>query len=107
MTKTLLFVAFLAGCTQTAGQSTGIQAVSCAADSDLTRDNFGETFMEENCLSCHAGKASPNLSTLAQVKASSSKILQNAVYTDAMPGNGTLDVEVRKLLGEWLACGAP
>ncbi|HEY4178038.1 MAG TPA: hypothetical protein VGM90_14425 [Kofleriaceae bacterium] len=107
MTKTLLFVALLVGCTQSAGESTGIQAVTCATDSDLTWDNFGETFISENCLSCHSGKESPNLSTLAKVQANSSKILEKAVYTDAMPEGDVLDVESRKLLGEWLACGAP
>lgn len=103
----MLLLLVIGACTNQAAESTGIQAVSCAEDSDLTWDNFGETFMSENCLSCHDGKESPNLSTQARVQANASQILQKAVYTTAMPQDDDLDLEVRKLLGEWLACGAP
>jgi len=36
-----------------------------------------------------------------------SLILQNAVYTDAMPQNADMPLMERENLGEWLACGAP
>ena len=45
--------------------------------------------------------------TQAAVKAESSQILDAAVYTDAMPGSGSMTLDERKLLGEWLVCGAP
>jgi uncharacterized membrane protein len=105
MLKYVLLVA-LAACTGGAS-STGIAQVSCPTDSTLSYANFGQDFMATNCLSCHATKERPFLSTQAEVKANASKILQEAVYTDAMPQDSNMDNAEREMLGEWLACGAP
>ncbi|HEY4239100.1 MAG TPA: hypothetical protein VGM88_04765 [Kofleriaceae bacterium] len=102
--KYLLYLA-LAGCTSAA--STGIATVSCPTDSTLTYTNFGEAFVSDNCLSCHASRENPRLGTQAEIQSNSSRILEAAVYTDAMPQNTSMDVSERELLGEWLACGAP
>jgi uncharacterized membrane protein len=95
----------LAGCTSVT--STGITSASLSCDSSLTYANFGESFISTNCLSCHASNEHPTLSTQAEVQANSSQILQEAVYTNAMPQNADLSNDERTLLGNWLTCGAP
>ncbi len=107
MTK-LLFLSFaLAACTTTS--STGItdQTLTCPTDSTLTYASFGSAFIQTNCLSCHATKDRPTLSTQAEVKANIARILENAVYTDAMPQDNNMALSDRQQLGEWLKCGAP
>jgi len=101
-----LLCSLLLGC-GTSASSTGIASVTCPTDSTLTYANFGSAFMTQNCLSCHASQQSPKLSTQALIQANSARILDAAVYTDAMPQNADLAVSERQLLGEWLACGAP
>jgi uncharacterized membrane protein len=101
-----LALPFLVACTSS-GQSTGIDSVSCPTDSTLTYANFGSTFIDSNCLECHAGKERPNLSTQAAIQSHKNSILQEAVYTDAMPQDNTMTTAERQMLGEWLACGAP
>lgn len=87
--------------------STGIATVTCPTDSTLTYDNFGSSFLQDNCLSCHDGKESPSLATVASVRSHADEILKEAVYTDAMPEDESMTIAQRELLGEWLACGAP
>lgn len=103
--KTTLFCLFLCACTS--AESTGLTSENVTCDSSLTYANFGENFISTNCLSCHASKERPTLSTQAQVQAASSEILQEAVYTTAMPEDSDLALADRKLLGQWLKCGAP
>ncbi|NVB83862.1 MAG: hypothetical protein HOV81_36140 [Kofleriaceae bacterium] len=100
-----VLVAFaLAGCT--GASSTGITEKPCPTDSTLTYASFGQSFIQDNCLECHAHER-PILSTQAQVKANASSILEEAVYTDAMPEKGSMSLAEREMLGEWLSCGAP
>ena len=49
----------------------------------------------------------PTLATQAQVQAHKAAILAEAVKSTAMPEGASLTIEQRKLLGEWLSCGAP
>lgn len=88
--------------------STGIDTstLSCPPDSTLTYENFGQLFVQDNCMSCHATK-SPRLDTVEHVRASSSRIMEAAVATDSMPQGTNMPLAERELLGEWLACGAP
>jgi uncharacterized membrane protein len=74
----------------------------------LTYANFGEELFVANCTThgCHDRK-NPVLTTQAQIQAHASAILDEAVYTDAMPDSGDMPLRERELLGEWLACGAP
>lgn len=102
--RSLLFIVVLAGC---GAQSTGITESDLTCDTSLTYANFGQAFIETNCSSCHAGKDSPNLSSQSAVKSNSSRILQEAVYTTAMPDGADLSNDERMLLGQWLTCGAP
>lgn len=108
MTKLLLLASVaLAACTS--ASSTGITASSltCPTDSTLTYASFGSAFIETNCLSCHATKERPTLATQAEVKANSARILEQAVYTNAMPQDADMALTDRQQLGEWLKCGAP
>jgi hypothetical protein len=87
---------------------------SCPTDSTLTYQNFGQAFMQTNCVSCHNenGPESPALSTLEQVRAHRDEIDRaaaagpNATNT-FMPEGISVSKEERLKLGEWLACGAP
>jgi uncharacterized membrane protein len=104
MTRIVLLVVALAACTTT--ESTGIQTVSCPPDSTLTYANFGQSFIQNNCLSCHATKQRPQLSSQAEVQANADRILSAAVYTNAMPQDADMALTDRQTLGEWIACGA-
>lgn len=104
MTRLALALA-LAACTSGAS-STGISDLTCPADSTLTYANFGQDAIASNCLSCHDSE-SPRLTTQQAVKTHASQILDQAVYTDAMPRSGSMSIEERRMLGEWLVCGAP
>ena len=94
----------LIGCTS--ATSTGIQPVSCPPESTLTYANFGEELVAAQCLECHDNER-PTLLTQSAIQANASKILQEAVYTDAMPEKNDMPLAEREKLGEWLACGAP
>src|SRR4051794_37931887 len=89
----------------TSGSPTGIEDAACPPTSTLTYANFGQDVIDTNCLDCHAGKESPNLSTQAAIQRHASKILDMAVYTDAMPERASMPLAQREMLGEWLACG--
>jgi uncharacterized membrane protein len=65
------------------------------------------TLLADNCLSCHASRERPVLSSQLAVQANQAAILNAAVTSSAMPQDGSRAIEERKLLGEWLACGAP
>lgn len=73
----------------------------------MTYENFGSAFVTDNCLSCHASREQPTLSTQLQIQANRARILDAAVYSDAMPQNSDMAIAEREMLGEWLACGAP
>lgn len=106
--RSKLFIALaLTACTTTGSSSTGIDPVSCPTGSTLTYANFGEALLSSACLTCHTSRERPRLTTQALVQANAPMILDVAVYTDAMPQDGTLTIAQRRQLGEWLACGAP
>ena len=48
-----------------------------------------------------------SLTTQADVQRYAASILDEAVYTDAMPEGRDMALATREQLGEWLACGAP
>lgn len=105
MNRLAFLVLALGACTS--AESTGISAVSCPPESTLTYANFGSGFVTDNCLSCHGTKESPKLATHAEIQANRTHILQQAVYTTAMPQDADMTIPERELLGEWIACGAP
>lgn len=107
MMKLVVALALFGACGGPSGSPTGIENATCPTGSALTYENFGETFMQDNCLECHKGKESPSLTTQASILANTADILDLAVYTDAMPEGTGMTIEEREALGEWLACGAP
>jgi hypothetical protein len=87
---------------------------TCPTQSTLSYSNFGQQFIQTNCLTCHgaAGPQTPTLSTVEQIRANSDAIDRAAAAgPDAtntfMPDEGSVATEERRKLGEWLACGAP
>lgn len=91
------------------GSTTG---VTCSPSSTLTYANFGKAFMTTNCTSCHSGRESPSLLTVESIRSNADDIDSQAgasatVTNTRMPERGTVAVEERKKLSEWLACGAP
>ena len=98
-------------CGEGLGDATGS---SCPESPTLTYENFGQAFIQSNCLSGHgsAGPESPALATLEQVQAHIDDIDRaaaagpNATNT-FMPEGTSVSTTERRKLGEWLACGAP
>jgi hypothetical protein len=93
------------------GDATGS---TCPESSTLTYANFGQAFVQSNCLSCHGsgGPETPTLATHDQVQAHIDDIDRaaaagpNATNT-FMPDGTSVSTEERRKLGEWLDCGAP
>jgi hypothetical protein len=89
--------------------STGIEPISCPpTGTTLTYANYGDEFFAANCTTagCHERK-NPVMTTQAAIQQNTSAILDEAVYTDAMPENHDISLAERRMLQEWLACGAP
>jgi mono/diheme cytochrome c family protein len=85
---------------------------TCPQNSALTYENFGKSFIDTNCLACHASRERPTLTTQAAVQASRDAIDRAAAAgpngtNTAMPQDHDVSVDQRTQLGEWLACGAP
>ena len=83
----------------------------------LSYDNFGEPFVLDWCRGCHSSAvpagmrqkapAAINFDTHADVQEWRDRIAARAAAADAtMPPAGGPTAEERKLLAEWLACGA-
>ncbi len=111
----------LSGCDS--GQEGTPSGAACPNDSTLTWDNFGKGFMDSYCTRCHstnltgaARQGAPNDHNFESVALIGEQIDHideataagpNAVNT-AMPiGSPTPTEAERRMLGEWLACGAP
>jgi hypothetical protein len=89
--------------------STGIDPIECPpTGTTLTYANFGDELIANKCATngCH-DRQRPVLTTQSAVQTNASTILDQAVYTDAMPRSGSMLLMEREKLGEWLACGAP
>ena len=91
------------------GTDTG---VSCPPGSTLTYANFGKAFMQQNCTSCHGGREEPSLTTVESIRSFASDIDEQAgasttITNTRMPERGSVSVDDRRKLSQWLACGAP
>ncbi len=88
---------------------TGIDTstLTCPPTSTLSYESYGKPAFEQYCLSCHAAKQSPRFNTVEEIRAKRSAILHAAVATTQMPDGADMPIEERRLLGEWLTCGAP
>ena len=91
---------------------------SCPPDSELTWENVGAPFILAYCTGCHASslegewrREAPvgiDFDDLGAVRVFADRIWARAGdHNDTMPPIGGPPVEERRLLGEWLACGAP
>lgn len=102
----LVSLCLAVGCTD---DSSGIarEEVVCPPGSSLSYNNFGQAFVANHCLSCHAGKELPLLGSQAAVAANRAAIIEEAVTRTRMPEDADMPIEDRRQLGEWLACGAP
>jgi uncharacterized membrane protein len=107
MMRWMMFALLVAACTSSSSSGIAAQDVVCPTDSTLTYESFGSAFLSDNCLSCHASKDRPVLTTRGAVAANKDNIVSAAVTSTKMPANGSIGIEERQLLGEWLACGAP
>lgn len=107
MSSMLFTVIASAACTSSSSSGITSADITCPPDSTLTYESFGSSFLSDNCLSCHASKDRPLLTTRNAVVANSSNILNAAVMSTKMPADGSIAMEERQLLGEWISCGAP
>lgn len=102
----ILMAAMVGGCdTAGLGASTG---ATCPTDNVLTWAEFGQGFMQTYCVECHG-----SYNTQSRVVREKTQIDQAAGAGDTvtntyMPESGKKpSLEERKLLSQWLACGAP
>jgi uncharacterized membrane protein len=104
--RAVLACLVIAGCTS---NSSGVDSASitCPPDSTLTYENFGQVLVTEQCLSCHASKERPALTTKESIQSNRQLILRSAVTSTSMPKGSAMQLAEREMLGEWLACGAP
>lgn len=90
----------------------------CPSESFLTYENFGAPFLSEHCTGCHSALVPDDMrqqaprgidfETLAKVRERDGLIFRRAADDNAtMPPIGGPGAEERRLLGDWLACGAP
>jgi hypothetical protein len=85
---------------------------TCPSDSTLSYDNFGKTFFDQNCNSCHSGSHHPDFTSQTEIQANATNIDRAAASgpngtNTYMPQDGSVADADRTKLGEWLACGAP
>ncbi len=106
MLHRIAIVSVLALSACTGASSTGIEPTECSQESTLTYENFGKDVIANHCLECHDTEG-PRLTSVDQIRLHADEILQEAVYTDAMPEDSSMPLMQRELLGEWLSCGAP
>lgn len=107
MLRVAMLCSALVACTSAPSTGIDTSSLTCPPESTLTYETFGQALISDNCLSCHAGKESPRLDTVAAIRANKTAILREAVGTAAMPEDSDMVLEDRQALGEWLACGAP
>jgi hypothetical protein len=117
------FALAVAGCTDAPPLFGPPTRSECPPGSPLTWDSFGRAFMTDYCTRCHdsalrgeARQGAPSLhdfDTAFGVRAVNLHVDETtasgpAATNTSMPPDGAKPtLEERRLLGEWLACGAP
>ena len=98
--------------------------LACGADTDRTcaqsflrYDNFGAPFMSNWCRACHSADTPPDMRQQApagvdfddrsEIRRWSFPIRFTAGQGSSMPPAGGPSAEERRMLVEWLDCGAP
>ena len=105
----LAAITALAGC--------GTDTDPACAQSYLRYDNFGAPFIVNWCRACHSADTPPgmrqqapddvNFDNLSEIRHWSLQIRLTAGQGSSMPPAGGPSAEERRLLVEWLGCGAP
>lgn len=118
----VLLLLFFAACAQPQPEpqqrTSLLEGVKCDSTSTLTYENFGKAFFLDWCSGCHSSTlksgeragapTSFDFDALKDVKAHAKAIFRRSGGADAtMPPSVQLPDEQKKLLKEWLACGAP
>jgi uncharacterized membrane protein len=98
------------------GGSSGATGATCPdGGSALTYENFGQPFMTNYCVRCHAAgdvSGGVSLDTQSSVQSHIAQIDGQAaasanVVNTSMPEGGSAPSDAERIqLGEWLACGA-
>ena len=88
-----------------------------AAPGALTYDNFGKSYLDANCNSCHSAEdgsrhGAPDgfhFDTLDEVRQHADRIFVRAAASNTTmpPGPNDPPMAPRAQLADWLACGAP
>jgi uncharacterized membrane protein len=107
VSRAVLVCLVLAACATNSSSGIDPASITCPPDSTLTYENFGQVLIADQCLSCHASKQSPTLTTQEAIQSNRQAILKVTVTGTKMPKDASMPLEERELLGEWLACGAP
>ena len=82
------------------------------AGTTLTYENFGQTFFQDWCVSCHGGPngySSRSFTDISTIRVQAADIFRNAAEDNQTmpPGPNGPPKEQRYQLAEWLSCGAP
>jgi uncharacterized membrane protein len=95
----------------------GTDTDPACAQSYLRYDNFGAPFIVNWCRACHSADTPPgmrqqapadvNFDNLSEIRHWSLQIRVTAGQGSSMPPAGGPSAEERRLLVEWLGCGAP
>lgn len=110
----MLFALLLCGC----ADWTELEDVTCpTGGTDLTWENFGQTFMIAHCNSCHSvdspdRRGAPRayvFDTYEQAHALRERIFIRSAGDNVTmpPGPDDPSLDERDMLAEWIACGAP
>lgn len=110
----LAFAALLGSC----GSPGEPPAAGCPDGGTVaTWTNHAQPFLTTWCTSCHSAAlpqeqrlgapAGVDFDTFQGVEAQADRILERAVFTEAMPPVGGPSEAGRRLLGEWIQCGLP
>jgi uncharacterized membrane protein len=119
----LLSACLTVACSDTAPASasnSNLSSGDAGTCTDLTYENFGQPFFNLYCSSCHAASVTGNarqgaprddvFDSVEQIRGSANGIAAETVSSKRMPDDGASaqpSDDERKLLGEWLSCGAP
>lgn len=93
------------------------EEATCPTGTELTYENFGQSFMLRHCNTCHTpgledrhgAPEGYDFDDLAQIRKHASHIYVRSAGDNASmpPGPDDPPIEERDQLAEWLACGAP
>lgn len=100
------------------GDGTTLEDRACPEESFLDYQNFGSVFFSEYCVGCHSAELpramrqdapeGVDFDGLDKIRERADIIYLRAADAYAtMPPVGGPSPDIRVLLGEWLACGAP